>query len=183
MNLSRKRPGTVSGKGAADQPDAFDGADPFDPAKPQVPKKTISLMARAIGYLSRREHSTAELARKLAPFAQDEQETAAVLEKLAAKGMLSDARYAASVMHRRGAKFGAARVAQELKAQGVEGAALEEAKEQLKDSEFARCKEVWQRKFGEPAASREEAAKQARFLAQRGFAMSVVMKVVKGAQE
>jgi regulatory protein len=142
-----------------------------------------SLMARAVAYLSRREHSSAELARKLATFAQSEEEVAGVIAKLTERGMLSDARYAASVTHRRGAKFGAARVAQELKAQGVRGAALEEATAQLKDSELARCQAVWQRKFGQPATSREETAKQARFLTQRGFATGVVMKVVKGVQE
>ncbi|MFM2398983.1 MAG: recombination regulator RecX, partial [Pseudomonadota bacterium] len=166
---------------------ALDDVDaPFDPRSdntPGKPAKTVSLMARAVGYLSRREHSTVELTRKLAAFAQSADEVAAVIDKLAAKGMLSDARYAASVMHRRGAKFGAARVAQELKAQGVVGADLESARDKLKDTELARCQEVWRRKFGQAAGSHEEAAKQARFLIQRGFATGVVMKVVKGAED
>jgi regulatory protein len=180
MNLRRPPP-----KRAPDP--AFDDADePFDPRTdntPGKPTKTISLTARAVGYLSRREHSTAELARKLAAFAQSEEEVAEVIAKLTARGMLSDARYAASVSHRRGAKFGAARVAQELKAQGVTGDALEQARVQLKESEFERCKEVWQRKFGQAAATREEAAKQARFLIQRGFEMGVVMRVVSSRDE
>jgi regulatory protein len=159
---------------------ALEDADPF--ASP-APNKTISLMVRAVGYLSRREHSTAELARKLAVHAQSPEEVDHVLTTLSAKGMLSDARYAQSLTHRRGAKFGAARVTQELKAQGVDGAALEAARAALKESEFARCQQVWQRKFGHVAATREETAKQARFLAQRGFATAVVMRVVKGVEE
>jgi regulatory protein len=176
MNLPHRRPSTHSSD------PAFDALDDHGPFAPK-PQKTISLMARAVGYLSRREHSQAELARKLAAYAASQAEVAAVITQLSAKGMLSDARYAQSLVHRRGAKFGTARVVQELKAQGVQGAALEQAQATLKESDLARCKQVWQRKFGSVATSREEAAKQARFLAQRGFAMPVIMRVVKGVDD
>ncbi|MGL4573580.1 MAG: recombination regulator RecX [Burkholderiaceae bacterium] len=185
MNLPRKA-GRLRGyqprNAAADSalPDQESSGDPF---QTKSPTKSLSLMARAVGYLSRREHSAAELTRKLSAFADSEQEVSDVVSKLVAKGMLSDARYAASVVHRRGAKFGAARVAQELKAQGVAGADLEAARDKLKDTELARCQEVWLRKFGQAATSREEAAKQARFLIQRGFATGVVMKVVNSRDE
>jgi regulatory protein len=185
MNLPRKIASPRGRDGSG--PKAFEAADARissnDPFETKSPAKSLSLMARAVGYLSRREHSAAELTRKLSAFAQSEQEVSDVIGKLVAKGMLSDARYAASVAHRRGAKYGAARVAQELKAQGVAGTDLENAREKLKDTEMARCQEVWRRKFGQAAGSREDAAKQARFLIQRGFATGVVMKVVKGAEE
>jgi regulatory protein len=182
MNLPRKT-GRLRGYPSAtasadsDSPDQELSGDPFET---KSPTKSLSLMARAVGYLSRREHSAAELTRKLSAFAQSEHEVNDVISKPLAKGMLSDARYAASVVHRRGAKYGAARVAQELKAQGVTGTDLENAREKLKDTELARCHDVWRRKFGHAAATREAAAKQARFLIQRGFATGVVMKVVKG---
>ena len=66
----------------------------------------LSLKGRALRYLAAREHSRVELERKLAGHAQDEQELAAVLDDLTARGFLSDQRAAESLVHRRGAKLG-----------------------------------------------------------------------------
>jgi regulatory protein len=56
---------------------------------------------------------------------------------------------------------------------------------ELKDSEFARAQNIWQKKFGSPAADANERAKHYRFLLTRGFSSEVVRKVVKlsGAPE
>jgi regulatory protein len=50
----------------------------------------------------------------------------------------------------------------------------------LKDTERARAQAVWQKKFGQVAASSAERNKQARFLASRGFSGEVVRQVVAG---
>lgn len=142
-----------------------------------------SLLARAIGYLSRREHSRTELARKLAPHAlaagQDEAAVERVLDQLVAKGLLSDTRFAASLSHRRGQRYGTARVMMELRQQGVGAEVLAQTQSQLKDTELERAREVWQRKFGQPAATPAERAKQLRFLQSRGFASEVCYRVVR----
>jgi len=88
-----------------------------------------------------------------------------------------------SVVHRRAAKLGTARVRQELLAKGLAPEAMAEALEQLRGSELARAREVWARKFGQPAADPQERAKQMRFLVSRGFAAEVVRRVVRGADE
>ena len=41
---------------------------------------------------------------------------------------------------------------------------------------------VWRKKFGTPAATREEWAKQARFLQSRGFSTEIIRKVLRGSE-
>ena len=60
---------------------------------------------------------------------------------------------------------------------------LAEAMEELRGTELARAREVWARKFGEPATEPKEKARQIRFLVSRGFAAEVVRRVVQGAGE
>jgi regulatory protein len=147
----------------------------------------LSLLARAIGYLSRREHSRAELARKLQPHAvnagEDEAAIEQLLDQLVAKGLLSDERFAASLTHRRGQRYGTARVMMELRQQGVAPEVLANAQSALKDTELDRAREVWRRKFGEPAESPADRARQLRFLQARGFSSAVCYRVVRGSDE
>ena len=64
----------------------------------------ISLKGRALRYLAAREHSRAELLRKLAPHAQEPGEIERVLDELQAKGFISAERVAASLLHRQRAQ-------------------------------------------------------------------------------
>jgi regulatory protein len=49
----------------------------------------------------------------------------------------------------------------------------------LKESEFSRAQNIWQKKFGAPALDANARAKHYRFLLTRGFSAEVVRKVVK----
>ena len=142
---------------------------------------TLSLTGRALRLLSQREHSRAELERKLAPHEDTPGELAAVLEKLAAKDFINEDRVVASVVYRRSAKLGSSRIRQELQAKGLEPEAVAQAVQELKSTETARAHAVWQKKFGSPAATPIERAKQARFLAGRGFGAEAIARVVAGA--
>ena len=142
-----------------------------------------SLKGRALRLLSQREHSRLELERKLAAHETEPGELARALDELQARGFISEARVVESVVHRRAAKLGTARVRQELLAKGLAPEAMAEALEQLRGSELARAREVWARKFGSPAADPKERARQTRFLVSRGFAAEVVRRVVQGADE
>ncbi len=142
-----------------------------------------SLRGRALRLLAAREHSRAELLRKLAPHETEPGSLARTLDELAAKGFISEQRVADSVARRRGARLGAARVIQELRAKGVEAQVLAETAAQLKGTELARARDVWERKFGEPAADPAARLRQMRFLAARGFAPEVIRRVVKGAED
>lgn len=152
--------GAASGKRAAERP-------------------ARSLKARSLAYLSRREYSRAELARKLAPYEEADGELDAVLDSLEREGWLSDERFAQSLVHRRGARIGAARIVSELKRHEVGEALVESVGAQLRETEFARAQAVWRKKFGALPQTSAERAKQARFLASRGFSQSTIVKLLK----
>ncbi|MGI4983892.1 MAG: recombination regulator RecX [Janthinobacterium lividum] len=141
-----------------------------------------SLRGRALGYLSRREHSRSELTRKLAPFVEEsdgEQAVEQLLDALGREGWLSDNRFAESVVNRRAARFGNARIVGELKRHKVDGELVQELGAALRETEWTRIQDVWRRKFGALAATPQERAKQARFLAARGFSRDLIMRVLK----
>jgi regulatory protein len=133
--------------------------------------------------LSQREHSRAELERKLAKFEEEAGALAKVLDALAAKDFINEGRVIESVMHRRSAKLGAVRIRQELQAKGLEPQAIAEAVANLRSSEVERASEIWRKKFGEPPVDAAERGKQMRFLASRGFGGETIHKVVSGGED
>jgi len=157
-------------------------------------KPRLSLKGRGLQILSQREHSRSELRRKLlvharAAQAEDESESApqaieqveAVLDWLQANRYLSEERFVESRVHARASRFGNLRIRRELAQHGV--ALSADAARQLKDSEAARAREVWSRKFGQVAADAAERARQIRFLAGRGFSSEVIRRVVQSASD
>ncbi len=146
-------------------------------------KPVRSLKGRALGYLSRREYSRAELARKLAPYAGEGESVEPVLDALEQDGWLSDARFAESLVHRRASRVGTARIVGELKRHAVGDALVEEVGAQLRETEWARAQAVWRKKFGAVPQTPAERAKQARFLATRGFSRATIVKLLKGGDE
>jgi regulatory protein len=161
-----------------------------------------SLKGRALRYLAQREHSRAELERKLARFVAvadadaaadadpDEHRRAAqaqltrALDELAAAGLLSDSRAADAVLSAQGQRFGIRRLKQVLQQKGLAPDLVSHTLQQAKGTELARAHEVWRRRFGTtPAADAAERAKQMRFLAGRGFDGDVIRRVVQGAND
>lgn len=132
-------------------------------------KLQMSLKARALRYLSAREHSRLELSRKLSRYAQESDDIEALLDTLEAAKLLSQTRFSESLVHRRAARFGNSRILMELQSHGIQGEALDGIKATLADGEIARACEVWRKKFGQVPRDAEERAKQMRFLLQRGF--------------
>ncbi len=135
----------------------------------------VELKVRALRDLMRREHSRAELARKLAPYADSAESLAQVLEELAGRRQLSDERYAEARVHWLSRKYGAAKIRQDLKAHGVAEAVIEHVS---KDGEAARARAILARKYRTAATSRAEKARRARFLQGRGFSMDVIQRLV-----
>jgi regulatory protein len=142
-----------------------------------------SLKGRALRLLSQREHSRAELERKLAPHEEVPGELAKALDELQARDFINDGRAIESVVHRRSGKLGAGRIQQELAAKGLSGEAVAEAMAGLRETELSRAQEVWRKKFGRPPEDAGEKAKQMRFLLTRGFGTEVVRRVIKGDDE
>ena len=132
--------------------------------------------------LGQREHSRAELLRKLSPHVQEGEDLNAVLDDLQSKDFINEARVVESVLHRRASRLGAARIRQELQSKGLGAEAVQDAVAQLQGSELERAREVWRRKFGEPATDPQTRAKHMRFLLARGFSGDVVRRAVQGAE-
>lgn len=140
----------------------------------------LSLKGRALKYLAAREHSRQELRRKLAPHAESAEQIEQLLDLLEARGLMSAQRFADSVLHRKAARFGAARLKAELSQHRLPDDITREATNALLATEFQRAHALWLRRFGQVADTAEGRAKQARFLAGRGFSGEVVRKVVRG---
>ena len=142
-----------------------------------------SLKGRALRLLSGREHSRAELERKLQQFEEEPGSLALALDELQAKGFISEQRVLESVVNRRAAKLGASRIQQELQAKGLDRQIVSEAVAELRSTEVARARLVWQKKFDHPPADATERAKQMRFLASRGFGGDTIHRVVSGGED
>jgi regulatory protein len=143
----------------------------------------ISLTGRAMRLLSTREHSRAELERKLAQFEEEPGQLAKVLDTLTTKDFINEGRVVESVLHRRSAKLGTQRIKQELQAKGLEPEAVADALHRLRASEVERAREVWRKKFGTPPQDASERGKQMRFLASRGFGGDTIHRVVSGGDD
>lgn len=141
----------------------------------------ISLKARALRYLSAREHSRLELARKLTRHLQEGDDLDQLLDWLVAQKFLSDSRFAESLVNRRAARFGSSRILSELQTHGLDDDAVSTLRISLLEDENERAFQVWEKKFGTVATSHEERAKQMRFLQQRGFSHSAIQLAIKRA--
>jgi len=141
----------------------------------QGPDTPAELKARALRHLVRREHSRAELARKLAPHAQSQEALDALLEQLVSRKQLSDERFAEERARMLSRKYGPAKIRHDLKSKGI----AEEIVERIAPvDELAQARAILSRKYTEPASTREERARRARFLQSRGFSMDVIARLL-----
>jgi regulatory protein len=104
-------------------------------------------------------------------------EVDAVLDWLQAHRYLSEERFVESRIHARSSRFGNLRIRQELQQHGL--TLSPELTAGLRHSEHERASEVRQRKFGDSPATSVERARQARFLAGRGFSADVIWRVLR----
>jgi regulatory protein len=134
--------------------------------------------------LGKREYSYFELAQKLKSFAEESDDSSAndkisvILDDFKKRGWLSDARFTEQLVHARQSKFGSTRVANELREKGVADDLIANAVEEIKVNELDNAREVCRKKFKASPGSREDWAKQARFLQSRGFGFDVIKKVL-----
>jgi regulatory protein len=139
-----------------------------------------TLAGRALRLLARREHTRLELERKLSVHVEDPAELQSLLDDFTARGWLSESRAADQLVRLKRARFGAARIRQDLIEKGVPHELIAPALETLKESELDAAREVWKRKFRAPPVDSAERAKQIRFLQSRGFGLNIAMRVVRG---
>jgi regulatory protein len=130
-----------------------------------------SVEAAAVRLLTRREHSRAELARKLGARGAPAELVEQVLDALAAQRLQSDDRYAEALLTSRiGRGQGPVRIRRELAEKGVAAAQIDAALEACEADWFELARETRRRRFGADAPGDwTERGRQARFLEYRGF--------------
>ena len=139
------------------------------------PDTPVELRTRALRLLARREHSRAELGRKLSGHAETPEALELLLMDLEKRKQLSDERYAEERVRSLSRKYGAARIRQDLKAKGVDRETIDRISA---EGELERARGILARKYREPAATREERAKRERFLMSRGFSSEVIRSLL-----
>ena len=100
----------LAGCPLAVSPPATPPPDPAPAAAGPMGFAALSVKGRALRYLAQREHSRAELERKLRIHEEEPGQLAQVLDELQAKDFISEARVVQSVLHQRAPRMGAARV-------------------------------------------------------------------------
>ena len=142
-----------------------------------------SLMARAVALLSRREHSRFELRRKLARSLRPDETPAdldRVLDALQVQRLLSDQRFAASLVRQRSARYGDLRLERDLRDRGVSSADVDAAMTLVDGTEAERAFAAWSRRFDALPYSAAERGRQGRYLQARGFSMEAIVRVLAG---
>ena len=160
---------------------------PFKPAKAREPLDAAQLYEYAVGALSRRMRTVAEL-RRLMRQRVEKGETGetridAVLVKLQEQKYLDDTAFAAyyTRLRQEGAKFGKRRVQQDLQQKGVASelitTTLDAAYEHVREEDLAR--QYLEKKRTPKPANEKEAARVMRRLVSGGFSLGVAYKILK----
>jgi regulatory protein len=142
-------------------------------------KREIALRERALAMLARREHTRAEMTRKLSPHSESSEQVEHLLDALAARGWLSEERFAESRTNALARKFGSRKIEHDLRSRGVSADVVEQAVGRARSQELENCRAAWQKKFGVLPQTAAERGRQMRFLAGRGFSSEAVRTVLK----
>ena len=140
------------------------------------PASAAELKTRALRILARREHSRQELERKLAPFAESPEFLDGLLSELESRKLLSNHRFAESRAHILSRKYGAAKIRHDLKSKGIADDVVDRVSS---EGELERARSILERKYRQPATTREELAKRMRFLQGRGFSYDTIYQAVR----
>ena len=143
-------------------------------AKPQP-----SAYGKALGLLSRRERSTAELTRKLKYDGYEADESTAALDKLTDQQFLDDDRFAGALARTRaGQGHGPRRIAHELRGHGLSQEALARLFEAEGFDWIDIARRQFKRRYGnKPAPDKAESGRRAGFLLRRGFDAATVRTI------
>ena len=136
------------------------------------------LRERALRLLARREHSRAELVRKLEQAGFDTSDIQPLLDEFEQKNWLSDRRFAESYVADHRARAGSIKLAYDLRQRGVSDSIIEAVLSDSRDSEIDRAREVWKKKFGTAPSDMTEKARQMRFLQSRGFTPDIIRRAI-----
>jgi regulatory protein len=141
------------------------------------------LRERALRLLARREHSRAELVRKLEQGGFDTSDIQPLLDEFEQKNWLSDRRFAESYVADHRARAGSVKLAYDLRQRGVSDSIIEAVLSDNRDGELERARAIWQKKFGSAPTDASDKARQMRFLQSRGFTAEVIRRTMAGGND
>ena len=147
-------------------------------------KNQLQLKKRALYYLSKRDYSRVELGRKILAYSESLEVSKAdlesVLNELEEKDWLSDDRFSEQFVLSKKRKFGARKIAHELKLRGVNESIISRVLRDIKDDEFLLAKKIWEKKFNQIPITIDEKAKQIRFMQSRGIEIAIIHQILSG---
>lgn len=126
---------------------------------------------RALGLLTRREHSRKELTRKLTSRGLDREEVVAAVDRLADAGWQNDHRFAESLIRSRaGNGYGPVHIRAELNMHGLDSEAIAQALAAYEGNWLENARDLLRRRFGEDFSSDPALRRKAAdLLMRRGF--------------
>ncbi len=128
-----------------------------------------SIRLKIMDFLSRREHSSREIFKKLSPRVESKELLEEEIEKLKADGLLSDERFAESYFQsRKNRGYGPLRIRNELKQRGVGDQIFYSLSNEIDWSEFA-LDALKKKVSGNMPTETKDILKLKRFLNYRGF--------------
>lgn len=146
---------------------------------------TPSLRQTALNLLARREHSTAELRRKLTDKTFDSSDIETLLARLTQENLLSDERFTESFIQSRSNKgFGPLHIQGQLRERGIAATLIADSVKINAAHWRTAAKDARRKRFGrDPASDYRQRAQQGRFLQQRGFTMEQISAALKGIDD
>lgn len=132
----------------------------------------VAIRRTALDLLARREHSYAEMLRKLRQRGAELSMIEIELDRLQKDDLLSDARFCEAYVHARSQRgYGPQRLREELRQRGVAEPLIEQELHNGERDWAALALTVFAKRFPEgPATDLKERARQQRFMQYRGFA-------------
>lgn len=135
-------------------------------------KSIRTIRVAAMDYLSRREHATYELFKKLlAKDVYEAEDISDALARLSEQGLLSDERFTEAYVHQRiSLGSGPLKIRAELQQKGVNDSIIEAYLDERDTVWREKARAIRVRKYGKQVASNlKEKTRQNRFLQSRGF--------------
>jgi regulatory protein len=131
----------------------------------------LTITQRALGLLTRREHSRKELTRKLTSRGMDAAEVETAVEELSRDGWQDDSRFAESLVRARSSGgYGPLRIRAELTTHGLDREAIASALDTFHGDWAENASDLVRRRYGPVAAlDLNQRRKAADFLLRRGF--------------
>lgn len=152
--------------------------------RPRRERKPATAMQRALGLLTRREHSRKELTRKLVSRGVDTAEVEAAVGKLTDAGWQDDRRFAESLVRSRASSgYGPLHIRAELGTHDLPSELRQAVLDEFEGDWTEIARDLVERRFGRIDDRRARERKAADYLVRRGFPGDIVRAVVRSCDD